>query len=128
MSDSKVARYLSAQIDVSDKSQKEIAEICGYNRPNVITMLKKGQTKLPIERVDAMAKALNVDPVYLLSLTMEEYQPNAWSAIKGILGFAVTANEQEMVELIRAATNDSNPHLSSKAQRDALTKWAKTLV
>ena len=128
MSDSKVARYLSAQIDVSDKSQKEIAEICGYNRPNVITMLKKGQTKLPIERIEPMARALNVDPVYLLSLTMEEYQPNAWKAIQGILGFAVTTNEQEMVEIIREATSDKDPHISTKGQRDALFKWAKALT
>ena len=71
-----VAEYLSAQLDVSEKSQKEIAKEIGYDRPNVVSMMKCGVTKLPIAKVGPLAKALGVDPHRLLDLAMREYQPD----------------------------------------------------
>jgi len=77
-----VAKYLQQQIDMSDKSQKEIAEACGWERPNMVTMVKQGASKLPINKVAPMAKVLGIDPVYLLRLVMSEYMPETWEAIE----------------------------------------------
>ena len=47
----------------------------------MITMIKKGRTKLPLSKVAAMARALDVDPGYLLRLAMSEYDAEAWAVI-----------------------------------------------
>lgn len=127
MPESKVARFLSAQIDICDLSQREISDRLGYRRPNIITMFKQGLTKLPIEKVRAMADVLGVDPLRLLDLVMREYSPSAWDEIQKITGYAVTANEFEMVKIIRAETGEEDPKLRTAAQKKALRTFAKTL-
>jgi hypothetical protein len=77
----RVADYLAQQIILCGKSQKEIAEEVGYEKPNVITMMKQGHTKIPIVKVGAFARALEVDPAYLLRLVCMEYMPETWAAI-----------------------------------------------
>ncbi|MGZ9053126.1 MAG: helix-turn-helix domain-containing protein [Rhodoplanes sp.] len=54
------------------KSQREIAAELGYERPNIISMMKRGETKLPLDKVPALAKALHVDPAHLFRLALEQ--------------------------------------------------------
>lgn len=123
-----VAEFLSAQIDMSEKTQKEIAEICGYDKPNIITMLKQGITKLPIPKVAPMAKALGVDPIYLLRIVLREYQPEILEAMEGVLGDLTSVNEREMLTVIRDATGNANPRMGTAAQAAELKRWAKALI
>lgn len=53
------------------RSQAEVAAIAGYKSPNIITLVKQCQTKVSIGLVLMMAKALAVDPAFLLRLTIE---------------------------------------------------------
>ena len=98
-----VAKYLEQQLAICGRPQKEIAADCGYPNANIITMFKKGSSKLPIEKVGLMAGALGSDPAYLLQLTMVEYHPEAWREIEAILGSdrIITQNEFSLVKLIR---------------------------
>lgn len=98
-----VAEYLTEQIRLSGKTQHEIANEAGFNKPNIISMFKKGETKLPLSKVGPMAKALGVDPVALFRLVMSEYEPQTWQAIEEtVLGQPVlTANEIEIIEVLR---------------------------
>ncbi|MFH1819647.1 MAG: hypothetical protein ABIK82_22680 [Pseudomonadota bacterium] len=73
-----VAEFLADSIALINKTQAQIAAECGFESANVITMFKKGQTKLPINRVGPLAKALNVDPAHLLRLVLLEYLPDTW--------------------------------------------------
>ncbi len=59
-----VAEFLADKIGAIDKTQREIAEACGFDNPNIITMFKNGHTKLPINRIAPLAKALDVDHAY----------------------------------------------------------------
>jgi hypothetical protein len=70
-------------------------------------MFKKGQTKLPINRVGPLAKALDVDPAHLLRLVLLEYLPDTWETIENTLQTTLlTANELEMVRAFREVTGD----------------------
>lgn len=69
-----VAEYLTAVIDGSDLSQTEISDACGFKRPNMISMMKAGHTRVPIDKIRPLAKALGVDPMYLFRLVFGEYQ------------------------------------------------------
>ena len=69
----KVAEYLTAQIDICGKSQKQIAEEVGFPKANVLTMMKHGTTRIPIHRVPALAKSLGVDPAKFMRMVLAEY-------------------------------------------------------
>jgi len=125
---SKLAAFISAQIALSEKTQREIARELGYAKPNVITMIKQGEMKLPIEKVAPLAQALEIDAVRLLSMTMEEYMPETWQVIEEINGFSVTENEREIIEILRKETGGSDPHIAAVDQRVLLEKFAKSLM
>lgn len=102
----RLAQFLSKRIDAlrGTRNQAEIAKIVGYKTPNVITMLKTGATKLPIDRVPSMARALEVDPAMLLRLTFEQaFNETTARAVDEIFGTPVSANERGWVDAIRDA-------------------------
>jgi hypothetical protein len=92
-----VAQFVRQQILMLGKSQVEIAQQVGFEKPNVITMIKQGRTKLPMTKVTKMAEALETDPVYLLKLCMQTYQPDNWEVIEPLLEHALTNDERTML-------------------------------
>lgn len=115
----RLARFLDKRIEGlrGTKTQIEIAEQAGYKTPNIITMLKTGATKLPIDRVPAMARALDVDPAYLLRLTLEQaLGETAARAVDEIFGTPVTAHERQWIDEIRAASDNSDPRLTTRSR------------
>jgi hypothetical protein len=116
----KVSEYITRQVALCGKPQTQIASEAGFDKPNIITMFKTGATKLPIPRVAVLAKALGVDPIFLLRLAMSEYQPDNWAAIESILTQPVlTENELEIIQLVRSA-NVQNPKLRNDEDKQML--------
>lgn len=98
------------------KTQAEIAEEAGFVNQNMITMLKKGSTKVPIDRVPALAKALESDPALLLRLALEQSEGStAAAAIYEIIGQPISKNEMAWIVEIRDASGDTDPRLTSRA-------------
>lgn len=102
-----VARYIDRRIaELADEGikQVEIAEVAGFKRPNVISMIKHGETKLPLEKIGSMARALRVDPRFLFELTLREYEPGLWEVAKDVFGadMFLTGHEQRLVNRLRA--------------------------
>jgi transcriptional regulator with XRE-family HTH domain len=124
-----VAEYISLQIGISHKTQREIAEEMGYDKSkaNLITMFKQGLTKVPIGKIKPLAIALGVDPAYLLRIAMTEYMPETLEAIESILDMALTENEKAIVRVIREATGGQNPRMATQAERDLVAATAKKL-
>ena len=59
--------------DLSDcKTQAEIASEAGFGNANIMTFLKNGKNKVPLDRVPALAKALEIDPAYLMRLAFDQ--------------------------------------------------------
>lgn len=123
--DSKIARYLSKQIDAisHEKSQREIALEIGYEKPNMISMIKRGETKVPLEKIPALAKALHVDAGHLYRLAMEQYWPGQAEALKQAFGFTVTESEHQVVSYLRELLGSDNIELTT-----ALKKSLKTAI
>ncbi|MGR3271504.1 hypothetical protein [Thalassococcus profundi] len=46
MTDSPTARLIAEAIDASGKTQREIANEIGFERPNVVSMLKSGEMRM----------------------------------------------------------------------------------
>lgn len=114
-----VAEYISQHIDLCGRSQIEIAQMVGFEKPNVITMIKQGKTKLPLERLGKFSKAIEVDSVYLYKLCMMEYFPDTWAAIEEVIGQPVlTKNELKIIETIRKAGVDNPKILPGQQEAD----------
>ena len=99
------------------KTQAQVASEAGFINPNMLSMLKAGSNRLPIDRVPALAKALDADPAYLLLLTLEQMVGNTDAqAILEILNTAVTRNEMAWVIAIREASGHSDPALTKRGR------------
>lgn len=74
---SRVAQFVGRRINElrSRRSQAEIAAAAGFRSPNMLSMIKDGSAKLPIDRVEALARALECDPGHLMRLTLEQLYP-----------------------------------------------------
>lgn len=123
-----VADYIGNQIAMSGKSQREIAEEVGYPKANVITMIKQGSTKLPINKVPVFAKSLGVDTVHLLRVTMNEYMPETWEVITSVFGNQmVSESERKLIEILRdvGAGEDIFPETKEEIEefRALAKKW-----
>jgi hypothetical protein len=104
-----VADFIADRLAESDKTQRQIAEECGFETPNIITMFKTGATKLPLNRIGPLAKAMEIDAAHLLRLVMLEYAPDTWEAIENVMQSTVlTANELLLIRAYRQATGDND--------------------
>ena len=102
-----VADYLTKAIELSGRTQREIALDVGYYKPNVISMMKQGQTKIPLDKIPAFAKALEMDAAFFLRLALAEYHPDTWAVIRATIGSPLTSNERDLIDLYQhAAPND----------------------
>lgn len=113
-----VAEFLTHQIEVSGKKQKDIAEELDYEKPNIITMFKQGRTPLPMNKIAPMARALGVDTIHLFRIVMKEYHPHSWEAIEGLIGkYAASKNEMEILDIIRETAQGYDVRPSTDEER-----------
>ena len=122
---SHVARFIARRIEETGRLQKDIATKCGFDKPNMITMIKQGLTRLPLDKIGPMAMALETDPVQLLKMCMEEYQPATWKAIEPFMETAMTKDELRLLTALRAGIG--GPFLSALSD-DSKALFDKLIV
>lgn len=97
-----VAQYLTLLINNSEKTQRQIAQEIGYTKPNIITMFKQGLTKLPLEKIGPLAKALEIAPDDLFFKVMSEYMPETFEALSPFLcGQMLSKEELQLLDNYR---------------------------
>lgn len=116
-----VQTYVSQHINLSGKTQRQIAREAGIKSPQMLTMIKNGHTRLPLDFVEPLARALQVDPVHLMRLWLNDYHPATLKLIEGALGMLSTDNEREIIECVRASSRNSDPELDED-RRQALAE------
>ncbi|MCG5512774.1 hypothetical protein [Ectothiorhodospira shaposhnikovii] len=120
--------YFNAQLEMSEKSQREIAAELGYPNANIMTMFKKGITKIPVSKVGPLAKALNVDPAYMLRIAMNDYMPEVLETIEEIMGDVVTEKERAILKVIREGADGKDVHIATEEQKRQLIEWARNVA
>ena len=116
--DTELADFIAKRVlQMKPKSQIDIAREAGFVNPNVISMLKSGATKLPLDRVLALATALDCDPrrLFLLAMQQQGYETEQ-AAIAQIFGTIVTENEVKWLEEIRDASGHTDPNLTARSR------------
>ena len=69
--------YIARLIERSRLPQVEMARQLGYSNSNMITMFKKGHTRVPMARVVPLADLLGQEPGAMLRLWFSVYEPEA---------------------------------------------------
>lgn len=120
---SEIAKLIDRRIEelAHEKSQKDIARDLGYDKPNIITMFKKGDAKVPLDKAYLLARSLQVDPALVLRLVLEQttFTDGARESIRKIIGNIVTDNELEIINFIRGCSDRKDPKLDD-GQKEAL--------
>ena len=117
--DTELAKYVERRVLElkSKKMQSEIASEAGFPNANMISMIKSGSSKLALDRVPSMARALECDAAYLMRLGLEQaVGRTAAAAVIEIFGEPVTENERGWIEAVRAASDNGDPRLTSRSQ------------
>jgi hypothetical protein len=110
------AACLEKEINSSELPQSELAHRLGYSNANVITMFKNSTTRLPLEKVVPMARALHLDPGELLRSWFEVFSPGVLPAIEEHLGPILSNAEKSWIRGLRKS-------LGSVPQFD--DRWSK---
>jgi transcriptional regulator with XRE-family HTH domain len=99
------------------KTQAEIATEAGFQNANMLSILKSGKSKIPLDRVPSLAKALEADPAYVMRLALDQaVGVTAAKAITDIFGTPVSINERGWLDEIRAASDNSDPRLTARSR------------
>jgi transcriptional regulator with XRE-family HTH domain len=117
--DSRLSAFLTKRILElrPRKSQVEIATEAGFINVNMMSMLKSGKSKLPLDRVAALATALEVDPKLLFKMAIEQSSYETTSkVIDEIFGTVVTRNEVTWLKELREASDHKDPALTSRSR------------
>lgn len=117
---SQAARFLRDRIqDLSHrKSQAEIASEAGFVNANMLSILKTGRTKIPLDRIPALAKALECDPAILMRLALDQaVGATAAKAINEIFGTPISENERGWLAELREASENTDPRITARSRK-----------
>ena len=83
----------------------------------MITMLKQGSARVPLDRIPQLAAALECDPRFLFRLALEQDGLKSQSAaIDEIFGEIVSRNEVSWIHEIRDASGHNDPALTTRSR------------
>jgi hypothetical protein len=94
----------------------------------MISMLKTGDTKLPLARLGSFANAVGADPVALLKLCLQEYYPDVWEAINLHLTAAITPDEMRIVTALRVVNGVHDLSSITPKDREKLDEFLAVLA
>lgn len=117
--DTPAAILLRRQIELIShrKTQKEIAHQAGFVNANMISLLKNGSSKIPLDRVPDLARAIEVDPAHLMRIALEQsIGKTAALSVLEVFGTPTTANERHWLEEIRQASGDTDPKMTARSR------------
>lgn len=92
------------------RSQKELAAEAGLQNPNLLSMYKTGEERVPLGRVPGLAKALGIEPHLMARLAIEQHEDDEGTKVLlSIFRAPVSENELAFLEAIRTASGDTDP-------------------
>ena len=124
---SETARFISARIEASQKSDHQIAKEAGFRAAANVSLIKSGSSQLPIGHIGKFAQALNADPVELLTMCIREYYPETWESISPFLDTVLTADEISLIKALRFAVGGPYVLALTPKEREPLDEFHRGL-
>lgn len=101
---SPTAMLLTKAIEDSELTQREVADRVGFKNANIISMMKTAETRVPLERIPALAATLGMDERQFLLVAIEEYHPGVHEVLVEVLGVPLSDAELGIVTMFRMAS------------------------
>ena len=101
---SPTAMMLADAIEKSELTQREIADRVGFKNANIISMLKTGETRIPLDRIPSLAQTLGMDERLFLMVAIEEYHPGVHEVLVDVLGLPLSDAELGILTMFRMAS------------------------
>tara|TARA_R110000744_G_scaffold221344_6_gene340293 strand:+ start:1262 stop:1762 length:501 start_codon:yes stop_codon:yes gene_type:complete len=117
--ESSVATEVERLLNTGQKSQITIAKECGFTSRNVLTMIKQGTTKMPLDKAAAFARSMDTDVGQFMLLCLREYQPHILDALSEINGEIIDEDEIRLIRLYRKARAEKSERLQNAAIKKA---------
>lgn len=115
---------LEEAINDAEMTQVELAERLGYDNANIITLFKKGNTRVPLDKVVRIANILSLDPAELLREWFMAYDAAALTSIELVMGGPfLTQAERSWIHGLRRFLETPPPF--DHRWGEALTKLVK---
>ncbi len=102
---------LAVAIARSPKTQTEIAREAGFTKPNILSMLKRAQTRIPLTRIYPLARALDADGDLWMAAALAEYEPGLYAVLRPHLSLPDAAP-------VKPSRGGSIPVLNGMAARE----------
>ncbi|MFD1194734.1 helix-turn-helix domain-containing protein [Seohaeicola saemankumensis] len=101
---SPTAMMLADAIEKCELTQREIADRVGFKHANIISMLKTGETRVPLDRIPALSQTLGMDERLFLMIAIEEYHPGVHEVLVDVLGLPLSDAELGILTMFRMAS------------------------
>lgn len=107
---SAIANYIEEYANASIYNYRDLAVMAGFTSTGIFYQFMKGEVKVPLDRVPALAEALACDPSHLFVLAMEQYfEPKMFEQMRELILPQISANERGWVDIIRQASRGTDP-------------------
>jgi hypothetical protein len=98
-----VRELISTQIELLGLKNPTVADALGYPNASIVSMLKNGTMKLPMDKVGRAAHALKLDPIFLARIWDSENGFGLIKFVEGVTGqVALTENEHRLIMALRS--------------------------
>lgn len=95
------ADQLAKAIEASGMTHREIADRVGINHVSAISMMIQGITRVPLQRIPALAQTLGMNERAFLVLAIKEYHPDVYEVLVDLLGLPLSDAELDIVATFR---------------------------
>ena len=99
--------FINTLIDASGYANVDIADKLGFTQQTMVSMIRRGKIKLPLDRVEQLAKIIGTDPATLMRRVLAEDAPHVYSLLKTNGSDLYSKQEQKLIETFRNANPDS---------------------
>jgi transcriptional regulator with XRE-family HTH domain len=116
-SGSELSRFVDDRIKqlIEKKNLEDIGEETGFASVGLLSKIREGGIKVPLDKIPGLARALECDPRTLFLLALGQYlDREALVAIRQIIGPGMSQNEVAWVEALRRASDNADPPLITK--------------
>ena len=93
---------IAESLELLHKSDQQVAKELGFTQTNVFTMIREGKIKMPINKVQQLAVAIDYPVADLLRAVLRDQAPDLLAVIEKVWApLDLTANERKLIESYR---------------------------
>ena len=98
-----VAKMVDLGIKASGKTAAQIARECHFNNACFISLMRRGNSRVPIGKIGDIARAIGFDVTNFRNRVVQEYLPELWELDmkEGILPIAFSLSEQKAIRIMK---------------------------